>query len=233
MSYMKMPCLVLGVVLVLSCSVLRAAARSFPSTNCFLTLDADQCGFPKSVDGGAITAEVINEPSGPDYFVKKHIGQPKYQEFQVQVGFDMSRKVGEWIARFWSNTQSRTNGSFMTLDDKLQPVFERQFYQALITETTIPALDAASKEPAYLTVKFAPETIRTANPEAIKRVRVELYVERIEFLPEGKEVGPAPKASTSSGATSTSTSTSTSTTKSSTPTRTLAPSAPKTLKRPG
>jgi hypothetical protein len=44
-------------------------------------------------------------------------------------------------------------------------VFERQFVNALLTETTIPALDAASKEPAYLTVKFAPEYTRTSKPE--------------------------------------------------------------------
>ena len=165
MSHVKMPCLVLGVVLILSCSAFGAQARSYASTNYFLTIDADQCGFPKSVEGGAITAEVINEPSGSNYFVKKHIGQPKYQDFQVQVGFDMSRKVGEWIAQSWSNGAPRVSGSFTTLDDKMQPVFERQFQSALITETTIPALDAASKEPAYLTVKFAPEVIRTSKPD--------------------------------------------------------------------
>ena len=164
MSHVKLPCLVLGVVLILSCSAFGAQARSYASTNYFLTIDADQCGFPKSVEGGAITAEVINEPSGSNYFVKKHIGQPKYQDFQVQVGFDMSRKVGEWIAQSWSNAPPRVSGSFTTLDDKLQPVFERQFSGALLTATTIPAMDGASKEPAYLTVKFAPEITRTSKP---------------------------------------------------------------------
>ncbi len=161
-----MSCPALVVVLLLSCSVFanQAAGRSYVSGNYFLTLDANQCGFPKSVDGGAITAEVINEPSGSTYFVKKHIGQPKYQDFQVQVGFDMSKKVGEWIAQSWAITYRRVDGSFITLDDKLQPVFERQFFQAVLTETTIPALDASSKEPAYMTVKFAPEVTRTAKP---------------------------------------------------------------------
>ena len=79
MSHVKTPCLVLGVVLVLSCSAwgARTGARSYVSGNYFLTIDANQCGFPKSIGGGAITAEVIKEPSGSDYFVKKHIGQPK------------------------------------------------------------------------------------------------------------------------------------------------------------
>ncbi len=163
MSHVKILGLVLGVVLVLSCSAFGAKARSYASTNYFLTIDANQCGFPKSVEGGAITAEVINEPAGPNYFVKKHIGQPKYQDFQVQVSFDMTRKVGEWIARSWFMGQPRVNGSFTTLDDKLQPAFERQFFNALLTETTIPALDSSSKEPAYLTLKFAPEYTRTGK----------------------------------------------------------------------
>ncbi len=36
-----------------------------------------------------------------------------------------------------------------------------EFFNALLTETTIPACDASSKEPAYLTLKFAPELTRS------------------------------------------------------------------------
>jgi hypothetical protein len=38
-------------------------------------------GFIKSLDGGSISAEMINEPAGSNDFAKKHLGQPKYEEF--------------------------------------------------------------------------------------------------------------------------------------------------------
>lgn len=136
------------------------AERSFVRGSYFLTLDGVKCGFVKSVDGGEISAEVINEPAGPDYFVKKHIGQPKYGDFQVQVGFSMTKKMYEWIAQSWTQAHPRANGSIVALDSNSNAVSERQFTQALLTETTIPAIDSSSKEPSYLTVKLAPETIR-------------------------------------------------------------------------
>jgi len=161
MLHAKLPRLVLAVVLALACSALAMPAeRSYVSGNFFLTLDGAKCGFLKSVDGGGVTAEVIQEPAGPKYFVKKHIGQPKYENFTLQVGFSMDKALYEWIAQSWKMQYQRKNGSIVTMDRTLMPTAERQFNQALITETTIPAMDGSSKEPAYMTVKFSPEYTR-------------------------------------------------------------------------
>ena len=167
MSNGKMLCLASVVVLVLSCSVVGAKGspvRSYVSGNYYLTLDGVKCGFVKSVEGGGIFAEVTNEPKAPGYFVKKHIGQPQYEPFEVQVGFSMTKKIYEWIAASWSMAYPRVNGSIVALDFKLQPMSERQFSNALLTETTIPAMDGSSKEPSYMTVKLVPEVIRTVKP---------------------------------------------------------------------
>ena len=131
------------------------------SGNSSLILDGVNCGFLKSVDGGAISAEVINEPAGPSYFVKKHIGQPRYQEFEVQVGLNANKALYDWIAQSWVMKYQRKSGSIVAMDYQLNAKSQRQFTSALITETTVPALDGSSKEPAYLTIKFAPEIIRT------------------------------------------------------------------------
>ena len=66
MSHTKASYLALVVIGTLSCSVFasKEAARSYVSGNYFLALDGVKCGFVKSVDGGGITAEVINEPAG-------------------------------------------------------------------------------------------------------------------------------------------------------------------------
>lgn len=155
-----------GALLMVSLGVAAAMAadvRSYVAGNFFFNLDGVKSGFVKSVDGGAITAEVIEEPGGPGLFVKKHIGTPKYEEFSLQIGFSMSKVVYDWIAASWQMNIQRKNGSIITADFNLEARSERQFFNALITEVGIPACDGASKEPAFLTLKFAPELTRVVK----------------------------------------------------------------------
>jgi hypothetical protein len=158
-----------GMTAFMSCAALAGeASRTYVSGNFFLTLEGASCGFVKSVDGGAISAEVISEPIGPAGFAKKHVGQPKYEEFTLQVGFSMASPVYDWIQKSWTLKVNPVAGSVVALDTQLAAKSERQFSHALITETTIPAMDGSSKEPAYMTIKFAPESTRTVEPATSK-----------------------------------------------------------------
>jgi hypothetical protein len=107
------------------------------------------------------SAEVINEPAGASYFVKKHIGQPKYEELTLQLGFGQGKALYDWISKSWKMTYVRKDVK-LTEGAQVRPAT-----QCLVTETTVPALDAARREPGFLTLKFAPETIRTtaAKPQ--------------------------------------------------------------------
>ncbi len=165
MSHAKVLCLALAVILALSGSVFGAKDRSsYTAGRYLLTLDGVKVGFVKSVEGGDVTAEVINEAVGPDYIVHKHIGKPKYEDFEIQVGFNMGKPLYEWIRQSWTAKYQRMKGSIITTDFNYQPKSEQQFFEALITATTIPAVDAASKDPGYLTVRFAPEYTRPGKP---------------------------------------------------------------------
>jgi len=155
-----------------------AGTRSYVSGSFMFNLQGVKCGFLKAVDGGAISAEVIEEKLGPDFFVKKHIGQPKYEDIELTIGFELVQDVYDWIAASWNMNYARKDGSIVATDANLQAKSERQFYHALITEVTIPALDGAAKDPAFLTVKFSPEYTREVKaagkliapkPEAQKR----------------------------------------------------------------
>jgi hypothetical protein len=136
------------------------ADRSYVAGNFMFELQGVKCGFIKSVEGGAISAEVINESVGPDYFVKKHIGQPKYEDFTMQIGFSMTKAVYEWIQASWKQNYMRKDGAIIAADFNLNAKSQRDFFHALITETTVPACDGSSKDPAYMTLKFAPEYTR-------------------------------------------------------------------------
>jgi len=132
-------------------------SRSFVSGRFALALDGSQVGVLKSTDGGCATADVINEPVGPNRYSNKHLGPVKYEDFSMQMGFSMNKAVYDWIAASWTANYVRKNGSVIAADFKGDVKSQRDFFNALITETGIPACDGASKEPGYLTLGFAPE----------------------------------------------------------------------------
>ncbi|MFB3922925.1 MAG: phage tail protein [Terriglobia bacterium] len=135
-------------------------ARAYAAGNFLLTLDGVKCGFVRSVEGGGVQAEVINETTGASYFVKKHIGQPKYEDVTFDLDFRLGKNIYDWISASWMADYSRKNGSIVAADYQMNATSEREFKNALVTETTIPAMDATSKEPAYMTIKIAPEYTR-------------------------------------------------------------------------
>ena len=136
---------------------MAADMRSYVAGNFFLNLDGQNCGFVKSVAGGGATADVINEKMGADHVVRKHLGGVKYEELVIDFGFSMKAPVYDWIAKSWEMNYQRKNGSIVGCDYKLEAKTEREFFNGLITETAFPALDASSKQAAYITLKVAPE----------------------------------------------------------------------------
>jgi len=140
--------------------------RTYVSGNFFMDLDGVKCGFIKSIAGGGISAEVIEEPAGPSYFVKKHIGQPKYENVYMEVGFSMTKSVYEWIRQMWSMNYQRKNCAITALDYTLTPKVMMQYANCLLTEVTIPACDGSSKEPRYMSLTIAPQYSRQVTPLA-------------------------------------------------------------------
>lgn len=133
--------------------------RSYSAGHFALELDKNNEGFVRSVDGGAIRAEVIAEEPRADYYVKKHIGPPKYEDFELDIDFAMSKDVYQWINGAWTGTLLRKSGAIVAADYNMNAVSRREFQDALLVETAIPACDGGSKDPSYITLRFAPELI--------------------------------------------------------------------------
>lgn len=124
-----------------------------------LELDGSTQGFVKAVAGGAIFADVITE-SGATYYRKKHIGTPKYEDFELQIDLSMSKVVYQWINDSWTGNAQSKSGAIVAADFNLNPISRREFKNALIAEVTIPACDASSKDAAYMTLRLDPESIQ-------------------------------------------------------------------------
>src|SRR3954451_16659309 len=60
---------------------------------------------------------------------------------------------------------ARKDGAIVAADFDFKAVSRAEFFTALLTEVTFPSLDAAAKDPAYMTLKFAPEhtTVKAAG----------------------------------------------------------------------
>jgi len=129
----------------------RPAAGSY-----LLKLDGKACGFLKSVEGGEATAEVVRIPGPAGDDDPKRLGPTRFRPLMLQLDLSMAQPVYEWIAASWRANPPRKNGSVVMLDRGLEAKSERQFFDAIVTETTIPALDASSRDPAFLAVQLNP-----------------------------------------------------------------------------
>ncbi len=142
-----------------SSQAVMADTRSYVASKFGLTLGGVQAGWLRSAEGGTAMAEVVTEKVGPDLVSKKHLAGVTYEPITVVADFQ-SPGLTEWIAASWKGNYSRKNGSILEADYDYTVKAEREFFNAIVAETKMPALDAASKDAAYMTVKLAPEYTR-------------------------------------------------------------------------
>jgi hypothetical protein len=146
----------------------------------FLELDGQVVGSLKSCDGGEAFGEVVEDPPSGGAFTTKHIANVKYNDFTTQVGFGMGKAMYNWIKASFDNKALRKNGAIIAADFNYNEKSRREFQNALITEIGFPALDGAAKDPAYMTLKFAPEL--TTNKVASGKVTAHASNQRL-FIP--------------------------------------------------
>jgi hypothetical protein len=125
-----------------------------------LHIDGAVCGFVKSAESGGGVADIIEEPPLGG-LVKKRVGQPRWEDLELQVDLQLTDKVYNWIAASWRGDPQARNVLITTVDFELNVIRRREFHRTLLTETTVPALDGASKDAGVLTLKLAPEAART------------------------------------------------------------------------
>jgi hypothetical protein len=136
--------------------------RSYTAGHFELQLDGHPTtAFLKSVDGGYVRASLVEEPIGPENQRIKHTSTVDIDPFTVEFGIAGANDVLKWIQGSWRKDWSRRNGQITHANFDFKKVFEHEFFEALITETTFPALDGASKDAAYIKIKVQPEKVIT------------------------------------------------------------------------
>lgn len=132
-----------------------------PGVRDILHIDGVMCGSNlREVEGGAGFADVIEEPP-LGRLVKKHVGRPRWEDLELRVDLSLTDRVYNWITASWRGESQARTVLVTTVDSEGNVIRQREFRRALITETTVPALDASSKDAGFLTLKLAPEAART------------------------------------------------------------------------
>jgi hypothetical protein len=146
--------------------------RSYSSGHFELLIDGHaSTAFLKSVDGGFAKTQLVDEPVGPVSQRIKHTSVAEIEPFSIDFGISESNDILKWIQGSWRKTFSRRNGSISHADFNLKKTLEHEFREALITETSFPALDGAAKEPAYMKVKIQPEYVRLRKMTGDERLK--------------------------------------------------------------
>ncbi len=145
-------------------------------TKLFLAIDGldkltSSAGWIMSVEGGNATSDVVTnkvadgnpfvidglDKASPDgFFARKNIGAG-FQEVAVKVSpRDVTPALGAWISDFLSGRATPRSGALVACTADLTACEESSFVSARITEVGFPATDGASKDAAFMTLKFSP-----------------------------------------------------------------------------
>lgn len=140
--------------------MVRQKARRIGGGRLALTLDGSEGGFVKSAQGGTIRGEVATHDLGPEQVQRKHITTLTYEPLEIEVEMGICRALYEWIQVSFEKGFVTRTAELIVVDANQQARATREFGDAYLSEVAFPTLDAASKDPAYMTVKITPETIR-------------------------------------------------------------------------
>jgi hypothetical protein len=113
----------------------------------------------RSIEGGNVRVDVMTYQNGPNYDRWRQLGKPKFEDIKLQVGMAMSKAFYLWIQDFFVGIPTRKDGAIIAADFYYKERARREFTAGIIKELTIPKLDAADKNPAYMTIAVAVENI--------------------------------------------------------------------------
>jgi len=139
---------------------LAANVRVVSTGRIGLELDKVSAGFIPFAVGGNATSDVVTEKLGADHIAHKHLAGVKYEDITINAGTGMSKAFYSWVAATPAFKFFRHSGAIVAADVNMKIRTRVEFSNALITEIGMPALDAASKDAAKMTIKFAPEFTR-------------------------------------------------------------------------
>lgn len=139
------------------------AANKLKVGSISLTLDEAPAGALLEAEGGSAFTDVIEQEVAGSLVSKNIPGRLKWGVITLKHGItSMEKPYFDWIAGTIAGKPVAMSGSIAGASEDFTIVNRTDFFNALITEVGFPALDAASKDAAKMTIKFQPEFTKSA-----------------------------------------------------------------------
>jgi hypothetical protein len=124
--------------------------------------------YLKSVEGGFMKLNSSDVQGGADPIRVKHVTTREVEAMTWDIGMSEVNSLMLWIAQSWRREFNRKSGHVIHADSNYEARLQHNFYDALIEEVGVPALDASSKEALFLKVKIRPERIELLDGDQAK-----------------------------------------------------------------
>ncbi len=116
--------------------------------------------YIKGVEGGLINAQSVEEPVGQYNLRGRHLGTREIEPLQIEFGMAGSKWVLDLVDDFISKRKHhRLSGEVIHADANMVAQYVFTFSDAVITELTLPKLDASGKDSALVKVKLQPQDV--------------------------------------------------------------------------
>lgn len=145
-------------------------ARPYTSGRFMLELDNGGTNVPvgmiNSIDGGHFKSEPVKYLEGTSLRPTLYPGKPKFEDITAQLSIAVAPAFWDWVKATLNGKHERRNGAIVQYDYNSKEVSRRTFTNAIMSELQLPAMDAAGKNAATITVKLSPETIAYKKGDA-------------------------------------------------------------------
>jgi hypothetical protein len=116
--------------------------------------------YIKSVEGGLINAQTVDEPVGHHNLRGRHLGTREVEPIQIEFGMSGAKWCLDLVDSFiHQRKHHRIGGEIYHADANMVVQYMSTFANAVITELTLPKLDAQGKESALCKVKLQPQDV--------------------------------------------------------------------------
>jgi len=136
------------------------AKRSVTSGRFVCEINGKHALYCKEVSGGDPEADIATHDLGPDNFQSKQVANIKYNAFKAKFGIAQGGPLNDWIKQSFAKSFAYQDGSVTAADFDYNATHRIDFSNALITTVTVPTLDGAGKDAAYLDIEWEAQEIK-------------------------------------------------------------------------
>ena len=133
--------------------------RSATAGRFVLELDGNHCAYIKEISGGEAEADIGTIDHGPLNMQTKMMTNFKFTPFKCKMGVAQGGALNEWIKASFDRAYATKSGAIIAGDFNYKATHRVDFVNALVTGVTVPALDGAGKEAAFIDVEWEAENV--------------------------------------------------------------------------